>query len=158
MKTGFLDFVEDILDAMDKAEILLIDVPYEQFTSDFRIHFTETSEGSEPSEVLDLTVNYAAGFTTWPRKRMAPVSTGTDSEQSHMSRWGRAVRGCQKRSVETHRRKGPRQAPRGGGNYRHKSSRSALKSLHQLFVGQPVHYLSIRSSGRWMANRQTSSP
>jgi uncharacterized protein with HEPN domain len=39
MKTEFLDFVEDILDAMDKAEILLIDVPYEQFTSDFRIHF-----------------------------------------------------------------------------------------------------------------------
>lgn len=39
MKTEFLDFVEDILDAMDKAEILITDVTYEQFASDFRIHF-----------------------------------------------------------------------------------------------------------------------
>jgi hypothetical protein len=46
----------------------------------------ETSEGPEPSEVLDLAVNYAPGSTTWPRKRMVPVSTGTDSEQSYMSR------------------------------------------------------------------------
>jgi len=39
MKTEFLDFVEDILDAMEKAEILLTDVTYEQFAGDFRIHF-----------------------------------------------------------------------------------------------------------------------
>ena len=39
MKTEFLDFVEDILDAMDKAEILIADVTYEQFAGDFRIHF-----------------------------------------------------------------------------------------------------------------------
>jgi len=39
MKTEFLDSVEDILDAMDKAEILLQDVTYEQFAGDFRIHF-----------------------------------------------------------------------------------------------------------------------
>lgn len=39
MKTEFLDFVEDILDAMDKAEILIAGVAYEQFADDFRIHF-----------------------------------------------------------------------------------------------------------------------
>jgi hypothetical protein len=31
----FLDFVEDILDAMEKAEILLEDVPYDRFEEDF---------------------------------------------------------------------------------------------------------------------------
>jgi uncharacterized protein with HEPN domain len=35
----FLDFVEDILDAMEKAEILLEDVPYDRFEEDFRINF-----------------------------------------------------------------------------------------------------------------------
>ena len=39
MSTEFLDYVEDILDAMDKAEILLEDVTYNQFESDFRINF-----------------------------------------------------------------------------------------------------------------------
>lgn len=39
MSNEFLDFVEDILDAMDKAEILLEGVTYEQFESDFRINF-----------------------------------------------------------------------------------------------------------------------
>jgi len=39
MKTEFVDYVEDILDAMDKAEILLTDVSYKQFAGDFRIHF-----------------------------------------------------------------------------------------------------------------------
>jgi uncharacterized protein with HEPN domain len=39
MKAEFLDFVEDILDAMDKAEILLTDVTYDQFANDFRIHY-----------------------------------------------------------------------------------------------------------------------
>jgi uncharacterized protein with HEPN domain len=39
MKTEFLDFVEDILDAMDKAEILIADVTYEQFAGDFRINY-----------------------------------------------------------------------------------------------------------------------
>ena len=39
MSTEFLDYVEDMLDAMDKAEILLQDVSYEQFAGDFRIHF-----------------------------------------------------------------------------------------------------------------------
>jgi uncharacterized protein with HEPN domain len=39
MKTEFLDYIEDILDAMDKAEILLKDVPFEEFERDFRINF-----------------------------------------------------------------------------------------------------------------------
>lgn len=39
MKRDYLVYVEDILDAMQKAELLLVDVPYEQFEADFRIHF-----------------------------------------------------------------------------------------------------------------------
>jgi uncharacterized protein with HEPN domain len=39
MSNEFLDYVEDILDGMGKAETLLHDVPYEQFESDFRINF-----------------------------------------------------------------------------------------------------------------------
>lgn len=39
MSTEFLDYVEDILDAMDKAEILLESVTYDQFEADFRINF-----------------------------------------------------------------------------------------------------------------------
>ena len=39
MRAEFLDFVDDILDAMDKAEILLTDVSYDQFAGDFRIHY-----------------------------------------------------------------------------------------------------------------------
>ena len=39
MSTEFLDYVEDILDAMEKAEILIENVTYEQFEADFRINF-----------------------------------------------------------------------------------------------------------------------
>jgi len=39
MSHEFLDFVEDILDAMEKAEILLQGVAYDQFEADFRINF-----------------------------------------------------------------------------------------------------------------------
>ncbi len=39
MSREFLDFVEDILDAMDKAEILLDGVTFEDLVSDFRINF-----------------------------------------------------------------------------------------------------------------------
>lgn len=39
MANEFLDYVEDILDAMEKAEILIEDVPYERFEEDFRINF-----------------------------------------------------------------------------------------------------------------------
>jgi uncharacterized protein with HEPN domain len=39
MNREFLDFVEDILDAMEKAEILLQGVSYENFEADFRINF-----------------------------------------------------------------------------------------------------------------------
>lgn len=37
--TEFLDYVEDILDAMDKAEALVEGVTYEQFEADYRINF-----------------------------------------------------------------------------------------------------------------------
>ena len=39
MTAEFLDYIDDILDAMDKAEILLTDVTYDQFAGDFRIHY-----------------------------------------------------------------------------------------------------------------------
>lgn len=39
MRAEFLDYVEDILDAMDKAEILLTNVTFDQFAGDFRIHY-----------------------------------------------------------------------------------------------------------------------
>jgi uncharacterized protein with HEPN domain len=39
MSPEFLDFVEDILDGMNKAEILLEGVSYTQFETDFRINF-----------------------------------------------------------------------------------------------------------------------
>jgi uncharacterized protein with HEPN domain len=39
MNQEFLDFVEDILDAMEKAESLLEGVSYEKFEADFRVNF-----------------------------------------------------------------------------------------------------------------------
>jgi uncharacterized protein with HEPN domain len=39
MNREFLDFVEDILDGMNKAETLLEGVSYTQFENDFRINF-----------------------------------------------------------------------------------------------------------------------
>jgi uncharacterized protein with HEPN domain len=39
MSREFLDFVEDILDGMNKAGILLEGVSYSQFETDFRINF-----------------------------------------------------------------------------------------------------------------------
>lgn len=39
MSREFLDYVEDILDAMNKDETLLMEVSYSQFETDFRINF-----------------------------------------------------------------------------------------------------------------------
>jgi uncharacterized protein with HEPN domain len=39
MSHEFLDFVEDILDAMDKAKILVEGFTYEEFETDFRTNF-----------------------------------------------------------------------------------------------------------------------
>jgi len=39
MNGEYLDFLEDILDAMEKAEILLDNVTYGNFEEDFRINF-----------------------------------------------------------------------------------------------------------------------
>ena len=38
MSQEFLDYLEDIVDAMDKAEILVSDVDFERFETDFRIN------------------------------------------------------------------------------------------------------------------------
>jgi uncharacterized protein with HEPN domain len=39
MSNEFLDYVEDILDAMDKAEMMLEGVNFDDFAADFRINF-----------------------------------------------------------------------------------------------------------------------
>jgi uncharacterized protein with HEPN domain len=39
MNREFLDFIEDILDGMNKAEILLEGISYSRFETDFRINF-----------------------------------------------------------------------------------------------------------------------
>jgi uncharacterized protein with HEPN domain len=39
MSNEFLDYIEDILDAMDKAETMLTGVSFEDFVADFRINF-----------------------------------------------------------------------------------------------------------------------
>ncbi len=42
MSHEFLDYVEDILDAMEKAELLVQEITFEQFEADFRIHYAVT--------------------------------------------------------------------------------------------------------------------
>jgi uncharacterized protein with HEPN domain len=39
MSNEFLDYVEDILDAMEKAEILIANISFEEFETDFRTNF-----------------------------------------------------------------------------------------------------------------------
>jgi uncharacterized protein with HEPN domain len=39
MNDEFLDFVEDIIDAMNKSEILIENVTFKQFESEFRINY-----------------------------------------------------------------------------------------------------------------------
>jgi uncharacterized protein with HEPN domain len=39
MNREFLDYLEDMLDAMEKAELLVEGISYEQFETDFRINF-----------------------------------------------------------------------------------------------------------------------
>jgi uncharacterized protein with HEPN domain len=39
MNLEFLDYLEDILDAMEKAEIMLENVDYARFEADFRVNF-----------------------------------------------------------------------------------------------------------------------
>jgi len=47
MSHEFLDYIEDILDAMEKAEILLNEVSYEQFETDFRVNFASNSQSDQ---------------------------------------------------------------------------------------------------------------
>jgi len=39
LKNEFLDFIEDIIDAMEKAEFLVQGMSYEQFEKDFRTNY-----------------------------------------------------------------------------------------------------------------------
>ncbi|MHB0877000.1 MAG: HepT-like ribonuclease domain-containing protein [Anaerolineae bacterium] len=39
MSSEYLDYIEDILDAMGKAQLLVDGITYEQLASDFRTHF-----------------------------------------------------------------------------------------------------------------------
>ncbi|MCP4415259.1 MAG: DUF86 domain-containing protein [Chloroflexi bacterium] len=39
MNHAFLDYIEDILDAMQKAELISQDVSFKEFEADFRINF-----------------------------------------------------------------------------------------------------------------------
>ena len=48
MNREFLDFVEDILDAMEKAELLIEGVSYEQFEDD-RQHLPSVLEMMRPA-------------------------------------------------------------------------------------------------------------
>jgi hypothetical protein len=41
MSDEFLDYVEDVLDAMDKAEALIRGVAYHQFEADLRINLLQ---------------------------------------------------------------------------------------------------------------------
>ena len=49
MSNEFLDYVEDILDAMEKAEILLNEASYEDFIADFRINMSCRKTPSSPA-------------------------------------------------------------------------------------------------------------
>ena len=39
MSDDFLDYIEDIIEAMDKAEIAIAGVDYDRFAADFMINF-----------------------------------------------------------------------------------------------------------------------
>lgn len=42
MNQPFLDYLEDIVDAMEKSQLLIADVSFADFVADFRIHFAVT--------------------------------------------------------------------------------------------------------------------
>jgi uncharacterized protein with HEPN domain len=72
MTNEFLDYVEDIADAMEKAEILLKGVTYDQFESDFRINFAVVRAleiVGEAAKRLPMTLR--AQYPNIPWKQMA---------------------------------------------------------------------------------------
>jgi len=72
MSHEFLDYVEDIADAMEKAEILLKGVTYDQFESDFRINFAVVRAleiVGEATKRLPMTLR--AEYPSIPWKQMA---------------------------------------------------------------------------------------
>jgi uncharacterized protein with HEPN domain len=72
MSDEFLDYVEDMLDAMDKAELLLEGVTYEQFEADFRINFAVIRALEIVSEAAKrLPLNLREQYPDIPWKVMA---------------------------------------------------------------------------------------
>lgn len=71
MSNEFLDHVEDILGAMDKAEILLEGVTYEEFEADFRINFAVVRALEIIGEATKLPVNLRQQYPHIPWKGMA---------------------------------------------------------------------------------------
>ena len=72
MSNEFLDYVEDIADAMEKAEILLQDVTYDLFEADFRINFAVVRAleiVGEATKRLPMTLR--AQYPNIPWKQMA---------------------------------------------------------------------------------------
>jgi uncharacterized protein with HEPN domain len=72
MTNEFLDYVEDVLDAMEKAEILLEGFTYEQFEDDFRTNFAVARAleiiGEACKRIPDVVRQQ---YTTIPWKNMA---------------------------------------------------------------------------------------
>jgi uncharacterized protein with HEPN domain len=77
MSNEFLDYVEDIVDAMEKAQILLKGVTYDQFESDFRINFAVVRAleiVGEATKRLPMTLRDQ--YPNIPWKQMADMRDG----------------------------------------------------------------------------------
>ncbi len=72
MTHEFLDYVEDILDAMEKAEIMLEEVTFEEFADDFRINFVVIRALEIVGEATKrLPMSLRDAYPTIPWKQMA---------------------------------------------------------------------------------------
>ena len=72
MSHEFLDYVEDILDAMEKARVMLEGVAFEQFVEDFRINFVVIRALEIVGEATKrLPVSLRDAYPTIPWKQMA---------------------------------------------------------------------------------------
>ena len=72
MSNEFLDYVEDILDAMEKAEIMLEGIIFEEFVNDFRINFVVVRALEIVGEATKrLPLSLRRQYPDIPWKRMA---------------------------------------------------------------------------------------
>ena len=72
MSNEFLDYVEDIIDAMEKAEIMLEGVEFKEFTDDFRINFVVVRALEIVGEATKrLPMSLREQYPDIPWKRMA---------------------------------------------------------------------------------------